>query len=74
MDEPLDEAERGLGNLVPAAVDGERMAAVRDLDDLGHALVPLLLLVRRVRDRPRHDVVLLAVDDQQRARGPGSSS
>ena len=37
-----------------------------DLDDLGHARVALLLLVRGVGDRPRHGVVLLAGDDQQR--------
>src|SRR5213594_2788801 len=37
------------------------------LDELGHALVARLALVRRVRDGPRDHVVLLAVHDKQRA-------
>ena len=45
LDEPLDEGERGVGDLAPAAVDRQRVAAAGDLDDLGHALVALLLLV-----------------------------
>ena len=65
-DEAVEERERRVGDLPPAAVDRERVAAVRDLDDLGHALVALLLLERRVRDRPRDGVVLLAGDDQER--------
>src|SRR5262245_6569863 len=59
----FDEVERGLGDLAPTVIDGERVAAVRNLDDLGHAGVVLLTLVRGVRDRPRDGVVLLAVDD-----------
>ena len=43
------------------------MPAARDLPDLGHARVALLALVGSVRDRPGYGVVLLAVDDQQRA-------
>src|SRR5256886_16451914 len=70
LSEALDEGERRLGHLPPAAVDHERVPAVGYLGDLGHGLVPLLLLVRGVRDRPRDGVVLLAVDDQERpARG-----
>lgn len=42
------------------------MPTIGDLDDLGHALVALLSLERRVRDRPWDRVVLLAGDDQQR--------
>jgi hypothetical protein len=38
-----------------------------DLDDLGEALVVLLLLVGGVGYRPWHGVVLLLGDDQQRA-------
>jgi hypothetical protein len=38
-----------------------------DLDDLGHALIALLLLVRGVGDRPRNDVVELSIQDQQRS-------
>src|SRR6266540_58006 len=51
LGEALDERQRRVGDLTPAAVDGERVAAVLDLDDLGHGLVVLLLLVGRVRDR-----------------------
>src|SRR5437762_150157 len=70
LGEALDEGERRLGDLPPAAVDHERVPAVGYLGDLGQGLVPLLLLVRGVRDRPRDGVVLLAVDDQERpARG-----
>src|SRR5438046_10152015 len=53
LSEALDEGERRLGDLPPAAVDGERVPAVGHLGDLGHGLVPLLLFVRGVRDRPR---------------------
>src|SRR5262249_47490088 len=65
LGELLDEVERGLGDLAPAVVDGERVAPVRDLDDFRHAGVAPLPLVGGVRDRPRHRVVLLAVDDEQ---------
>jgi len=66
-DEPLDEVERGLGDLLPAVVDGQRVAAVGHLLDLGDARVALLPLVGRVGDRPGNRVVLLPVEDQQRA-------
>src|SRR5438094_10179125 len=46
--EPLDEAEHLVGDLAPAMVDDERVPAVGDLDDLGHALISLLPLVRGV--------------------------
>src|SRR6266498_4546225 len=59
LDETLDERQGGVGDLAPAAVDGEGVPAVLDLDDLGHALVVLLLLVGRVGDRPRDGVVPL---------------
>src|SRR6478735_5391749 len=64
--EPLDEGERGVGDLAPAAVDHERVAAAGHLDELGHALVALLALVGRVGDRAGHGVVLLARDDEER--------
>src|SRR4051812_11500095 len=67
LDESLHEGECRVGYLAPAAVDREGVPAVRDLLDLGHGLVPLLPLVGRVCDRPRDRVVLLPVDDQQRA-------
>src|SRR5205085_6030592 len=50
-----------------AVVDGERVTAAFDLDDLGDAGVALLTLVRRVGDCPWHGVVELAGDDEQRA-------
>ena len=65
LNEPFDEPERRVGDLAPAAVDGERVAAALDLDDLGHARVALLVLVGGVGDRPGDGVVLLAGDDQQ---------
>ena len=67
-DKAIEEGERRLGDFLPAAVDRERVAAARHLDDLGHALVALLLLERRVRDRPGDGVVLLAGDDQSGPR------
>jgi len=67
LDEALDEGEGSVGDLAPAAVDGEGVAAVGNLSDLGDALVARLLLVRGVRDRPRDGVVLLAGDDQERS-------
>src|SRR5215208_3125851 len=67
LDEPPHEVEGDLGDLAPAAVDCQRVAAVRDLLDLSHRLVAALALVGGIRDRPWHRVVLLAVDDQKRA-------
>src|SRR5262249_22252861 len=46
--ESLDEIERLLGDLPPAGVDRQRVPATRHLDDLGHALIALLLFVSRV--------------------------
>src|ERR1700761_3496856 len=66
LGESLHEVQGGVGDLAPAAVDRERVPAVGYLDDLGHPWVALLALERGVRDGPRHGVVLLAVDDQQR--------
>src|SRR3954454_12171281 len=61
------ESERGLRDLTPAAVDREGVASSDDLHDLCDALVALLLLVRRVRNRPRNGVVDIAGDDEHRA-------
>src|SRR5215218_964575 len=66
-DEPLDELERGLRDLLPAVVDGQRVAAVGHLLDLRDARVAFLPLVGGVGDRPGNRVVLLPVEDQQRA-------
>lgn len=43
--ESFDEGKGGVGDFAPAAVDGEGMSTILDLDDLGDALVVLLLLV-----------------------------
>src|SRR5438034_11468945 len=67
LDETSDERERRVGDLAPAAVDRERVPAVGNLVNLGHAGIVLLLLERGVRDRPRDGVVLFAGEDQQRA-------
>ena len=63
-DEALHERECLIGDLAPAVVDDERVAAARDLGDLGQALVVLLILVGRFGDRRWNRVVLLAGDDQ----------
>ena len=62
-----EEGGRRVRDLPPAAVDDERVPASGDLDDLGRVGVLLLSLVRGVGDGPRHDVVVLAADDEQRA-------
>src|SRR5262245_2131815 len=67
LGESLDEVECRLGDLLPAVVDGQRVAAVGHLLDLGDARVALLPLVGGVGDRPGNRVVLLPVEDQQRA-------
>ena len=61
-----DKAERGVGDFPPAAVDHERVAAVRHFCDLRHARVVLLSFVTGLTDRPRDSVVLFAGDDQER--------
>src|SRR5215211_5464705 len=66
LDEALDEGQGGVGDFTPAAVDDQRVPAVLHLDDLGHALVVLLLLVGGVDDRPGDGVILLPRDEQQR--------
>src|SRR4051794_33618993 len=66
LGEAFDELERCGGDLSPAAVDRQSVAAVRDLHDLGDAGVVLLLLEGRVHDRPRDRVVGLSRDQQQR--------
>src|SRR5260370_31971116 len=62
----LDEGQGGVGDVPPAVVDGQRMPAAGDLDDLGHVGVALLPLVGGVGDGPRRAVVPPAVDDDQR--------
>src|SRR5688572_19276979 len=62
--ESLDELERPRGDFPPAGVDRQRVPAARHLDDLGHALVALLLLVSRVGDRPGDRLVRVGRNDQ----------
>jgi hypothetical protein len=51
LDEPLYERERRVGDLAPATVDHQRVAAVRHLDDLGHAVIaPLLVVDERLEE------------------------
>src|SRR5436309_15681606 len=66
LHEPLHEAQAGLGNLAPAVVDGERVTSSFDLRDLGDTLILLFFLEGRIRDRPRHRVVLFSGDDLHR--------
>src|SRR5262245_39401551 len=63
----LDELERLFGDLAPAGVDRQRGPAAHHLDNLGHALVALLLFVRRVGDRPGDRMIRVGRDDQHRA-------
>src|SRR6478672_4361464 len=67
LGESSHESERPLSNRAPAAVDRQRVPPVRDLLDFGHGRVLPLLLVGGVRNRPGDGVVVLAIDDQQRA-------
>src|SRR5215212_7112408 len=48
--EALDEIERGLRDLLPAVVDRERVASVRDLHDVRHPWITPLPFVGGVRD------------------------
>src|SRR5437868_3865957 len=66
-DESLDERHSGVGDLPPAAIDRKRVTTIRDLDDFGDGSIALLLLERRVGDRPRDGVIRAARDQQQRS-------
>src|SRR5215204_7415351 len=60
LDEALHECERRVGDIAPATVDRQRVAAIRDLLDLGDTLVSPLPLEGRIGDRPWDRVVLVA--------------
>ncbi len=60
------EREGEVGDLPPPAVDGEGVSATAHLAELGDPRVPALPPERGERHRPRHRVVLLARDDEQR--------
>src|SRR5260221_11873486 len=52
---------------MPPAVDRECVSAQWHLRDLGHVLVATLLLEAGVGDCPRHGVVVLPGEDQERS-------
>src|ERR1700710_907268 len=58
--EALDEVQCRVGDLAPPTVDRQGVPAAGDLDELRDPLVALLLLERRLGDRPWHRVVALA--------------
>src|SRR5258708_18275510 len=63
----LDECQGRVGHLAPARIDDQRMPSLGKLDDLGHALVALLLLVGSIGNRAGDGVVLGAFDDKERS-------
>jgi len=67
LGEAADEGERGLCDLSPAVVDGQGVSSLRDLGELGHALVVLLSLILGRGDGRGDRVVLRAGDDQERS-------
>src|SRR5438105_1164072 len=62
-----DEREGDLGHFTPAVVYGQGMPSAGYFVDLSHAGILLLLLVGGMGNRPRHGVIVLARDDQQRS-------
>ncbi len=72
--EALDECEGRVGHVAPAVVDDERVTTIGNLDELGHALVALLLLVGGIGNRRGDGVILGSFDDQERpAVDPGTA-
>ena len=61
------QVRHGVGDLAPAVVDGQRVGAVGELEDVGDRLAVPVLLERRLGDRLRDGVVLAAHDQQQRS-------
>jgi hypothetical protein len=61
------ERQAPLGDLLPAAIDRQAVTSALDLEDLRDAGVVALFPEGGVGDRPRHDVILLAGEDQQRS-------
>ena len=61
-----EEIKDGDGDLAPAVIDGQRVAAAGDPGDLGDGGVVPLALERRVSEEPGHGVVVLAGQDEQR--------
>ena len=65
----LQPVDRVLGDLAPAAVDGERVAAIGELDKVRDSWGLVVELPRACRDGPRDRVVLAACGQQQRPAG-----
>ena len=65
----LDERQGCFGDVLPAAVEDQGVAAVRDLLDLGGGAVAFLLSVGGGGDGMGGDVVFLACDEQHGAAG-----
>src|SRR5258708_350467 len=64
--EALDEGEGHVSHAAATVVGDEGVATIGKLDDLGHALVALMLLVSSLGNRAGDGVVLGALDDQER--------
>src|SRR5436190_455552 len=62
-----DEAERHIGYFTPSMVNSQGMPAIRDFLDQSFGGILLLLLVRSMGNCPRHGVVILARDNEQRS-------
>src|SRR6266516_1552337 len=59
--------ERGLGHFTPSMINRQGVPSVGFFMDLSHTGILLLLLVGGMGYCPRHGVVILAGDDQQRS-------
>ena len=62
----VEPGQARVGDLAPAVVDGQRVGAVGELEDVGGGLAVAVLLERRLGDRLGDGVVLAAHDQQQR--------
>src|SRR5262245_7937569 len=67
LDHSPYERKRLVRDLAPLAVDRQRVSAAFHREELGHAGILLLLVVRGMRHRGRDRVVLFTGDDQQGA-------
>src|SRR5271166_181676 len=65
LQESLDEAERGVGDIGPAVIEDQGVPPVRDLDIFGHFGVFELLFVAALGERDRGGGVVGAGDNQQ---------
>lgn len=63
LDKASNERERRLGDFPPAAVNGERVAAIRNFDDFRDPTMAQFTLVRSVRESYRCPSQILPVGD-----------